>query len=53
MKKGFSCRPAVCRQRNFEMLSKFSRINSPVQNLTKRGGGLGCSWRVTKTVSKK
>ena len=52
MKKGFSCRPAVCRQRNFEMLSKFSGMNSPVQILTKREGGLGCSWRVTKTATK-
>ena len=44
---------AVCRQTNFEMLSKFSRMNSPVQILTKRGGGLDCCWSVTKTVTKK
>ena len=53
MKKGFSWGPAVCRQRNFEMLSKFSRMNTPVQILTKREGGLGCSLRVTKAVTKK
>ena len=44
---------AVCRQTNFEMLSKFSRMNSPVQILTKRGGGLDCCWSVTKRVTKK
>ena len=43
----------VCRQTNLEMLSKFSRMNSPVQILTKRGGGLDCCWSVTKTVTKK
>ena len=44
---------AVCRQTNFEMLSKFSCLNSPVQILAKRGGGLDCCWSVTKTVTKK